>query len=108
MASIDRIHALRRHLLELLQDEPAHASFRRATTDLPVKLRGAKPSGQPHTPWRLVEHLRITQRDILEFSRDGRHQSPPWPEGYWPEADAPQKRTDWDRAAARSKRTVRR
>src|SRR5437016_4449658 len=90
--------ALRKLLLELLLDEPAHASFGRATADLPVDLRGAKPPGQPHTPWRLVEHMRIAQRDILEFSRDGRHKSPPWPEGYWPKEDAPASAKDWQRA----------
>lgn len=82
----------------MLRDEPAHASFARAVADLPPRLRGAKPPGQPHTQWRFVAHVRIAQRDILDFSRDGRHQSPPWPEGYWPEGDARQNRMDWDRA----------
>src|SRR4051812_32234870 len=94
----DDIDTLRKHLLELLNDEPAHVGFSRATADLPANLRGAKPPGQPHTPWRLVEHMRIAQRDILEFSRDGRHKSPPWPQGYWPKEDAPISANDWDRS----------
>ena len=98
MTAKDQTDALRKHLLELLQDEPAHAGFDRATADLPADLRGAKPAGQPHTPWRLVEHMRIAQRDILDFSRNGRHKSPPWPDGYWPKEDAPASAKDWDRS----------
>jgi DinB family protein len=54
----------------------------------------------PHTPWRLVEHLRIAQRDILEFTRNPRHVSPPWPEGYWPVGDAPPDDAAWNRSVA--------
>lgn len=98
MPGNDPIEVLRKHLLELLRDEPAHAGFSRGTADLPANLRGAKPSGQPHTAWRLVEHMRIAQRDILDFSRDGRHKSPPWPDGYWPKDDAPPSDQDWQRS----------
>jgi hypothetical protein len=98
MSNEEHIGTLRKHLLELLQDEPAHVSFKRATADLPAALRGAKPPGQPHTPWRLVEHMRIAQLDILEFSRDGRHKSPPWPDGYWPADDAPASAKEWQSA----------
>jgi hypothetical protein len=54
--------------------------------------------GVPHTPWRLLEHMRIAQWDILEFSRDPGHVSPAFPEGYWPEGDAPPEAQAWDRS----------
>ena len=89
---------MRKQLLELLQGGGAHLTFEEAVADLAPQWRGAKLPGQPHTPWRLVEHMRIAQRDIVDFSKDGRHQSPPWPQGYWPEGDAPPKATDWDKS----------
>ena len=73
---------LREHVLYLLKGEGAHATFDEVVKDLPAKLRGAKPRGVPHSPWRLLEHLRIAQEDILKFTQDARHKSPPWPEGY--------------------------
>ena len=92
--------ALREHLLYLLKGGGAHLDFDKAIAGLPAELRGAKPEGVPHTPWRLLEHMRIAQRDILEFSRDARHASPPWPEGYWPSGDAPPDEQAWDRSVA--------
>ena len=86
----------RKQLLELLRGGSAHLGFDEAVADLPAKLRGAKPPGQPHTPWRLVEHMRIAQNDILEFIRNPKHKSPKWPEGYWPPGDGPAKPGDWD------------
>src|SRR5829696_10477309 len=80
--------SLRDHLLELLRGGSAHLHFGKAIEGLPAELRGAKAPGLPHTPWQLLEHLRIAQWDILEFSRNETHVSPPWPEGYWPETPA--------------------
>jgi hypothetical protein len=91
---------LREHLLDLLGGGHAHLGFERATADLPAGLRGARPPGLPHTPWRLVEHLRIAQWDILRFSLDPGHISPEFPAGYWPEGDAPPDAGAWDRAVA--------
>ena len=90
--------ALRDHLLYLLRGDGAHLNFDAAVADLPPKLRGARPPGIPHTPWRLLEHLRIAQWDILEFSRNPRHVSPPWPDGYWPAGDAPPDDNAWHQA----------
>jgi uncharacterized damage-inducible protein DinB len=81
--------ALRDHLLYLLGGGGAHLSFDEAFGDVPAELQGAKPPGLPYTPWRLLEHMRIAQWDILEFIRNPAHVSPEWPEGYWPESDAP-------------------
>jgi len=90
--------ALREHLLYLLRGGGAHLDFEKAVAGLPAALRGAKPPRQPHTPWRLLEHLRIAQWDILEFSRNPRHVSPEFDAGYWPEGDAPPDAAAWDRS----------
>ena len=71
-------------LLDLLSGGGAHAKFDDASPGIPAKLRGQKPDGLPHSPWMLLEHMRIAQWDILEFSRNRKHVSPEWPEGYWP------------------------
>jgi hypothetical protein len=92
--------ALREHLLYLLRGGGAHLDFEKAVAGLPAALRGAKPPGQPHTPWRLVEHLRIAQWDILEFSRNARHVSPEFDAGYWPQGDAPPDADAWNRSLA--------
>ncbi len=75
-----------------------HATFEDAIKNLPPKLRGTKPENFPHSPWMLVEHLRIAQHDILEFSRNEKHESPKWPEGYWPKEAAPTSATAWDKS----------
>jgi hypothetical protein len=81
--------ALREHLLDLLRGKSAHVDFRKATTDFPEPMRGVRPAGADHSAWELVEHMRIAQWDILDFSRDAKHVSPAWPEGYWPARPEP-------------------
>jgi len=88
--------ALRQHLLELLRGRNAHADFDTTVADLPSRLRGVKPPGAPYTAWQLLEHMRIAQWDILEFSRDAKHKSPSWPEGYWPKTEAPPSAASWN------------
>ena len=92
--------ALREHVLYLLRDGGAHLNFDAAIADLPEDLRGARVAEVPHTPWRLVEHMRIAQWDILEFSRNPKHVSPKFPDGYWPQGDAPPSAQAWDRSVA--------
>lgn len=92
--------AIREQLLELLGGGHAHLDFDRAVADLPAALRGARPPGLPHSPWELVEHMRIAQRDILRFSVDPAHVSPAFPDGYWPGGDAPPDPDAWDRTIA--------
>jgi uncharacterized damage-inducible protein DinB len=92
--------ALRDHLLYLLRGGGAHLDFEKAIADLPAALHGAKAAGTPHTPWRLLEHMRIAQWDILEFSRNPKHVSPEFPDGYWPRGDAPPDDAAWDRSVA--------
>jgi hypothetical protein len=93
-----RDRVLREHLVRLLTKEQAHADFPRAVADFPPGLRGAKIPNSPHTPWQLLEHLRIAQWDILEFCRNPRHVSPSYPGGYWPPTDAPPDDAAWDRS----------
>ena len=90
--------ALREHLLYLLRNGGAHLKFDAAVADLPRELRGARPPGIPHTPWRLLEHMRIAQWDILEFSRDKDHVSPEFPKGYWSGTAAPPDAAAWDKS----------
>ena len=89
---------LREHVLYLLGGGGAHLDFEKAIAQLPAELRGAKPTGIPHTPWRLLEHLRIFQWDILEYSRNPKHVSPDFPDGYWPGSDAPPSDDAWDKS----------
>jgi uncharacterized damage-inducible protein DinB len=81
--------ALRDQLSRLLAWEDAHVGFDRAVADIPAELRGRQPAGVPYSPWQLLEHLRITQRDILDFCRNSDYQEREWPADYWPPAPAP-------------------
>jgi len=92
------LNALRKQLVETLTGRGAHADFDSAVAGFPVKRAGEKPAGAPHTAWQLLEHLRIAQWDILEFSRNPKHVSPEWPEGYWPPTDAPPEKAAWSRS----------
>jgi hypothetical protein len=92
--------SLRQHLVDLLKGGNAHAKFDEVITGIPLKLRGQKPPGLPHSPWMLLEHLRLAQRDILEFSRNKSYVSPDWPEGYWP-AEAPTNSSAWNESIKR-------
>jgi hypothetical protein len=93
--------ALRQHLLNLLAGKGAHVEFEEAIAGFPPELRGQRPAAAPHTAWQLLEHLRIAQWDILEFSRNPDHFSPEWPHGYWPETDAPPNAHAWDDSVRR-------
>jgi hypothetical protein len=91
----DHDKRLRDHLLYLLRDGGAHVNFDKTVEGLPARLRGVKPEGAPHTAWELLEHLRIAQWDILDFSRNPKHVSPEWPSGYWPRSEAPPNARAW-------------
>ena len=104
--STDHDASLRTHLIELLRGKGAHVDFDEAIEGLPEALRGARVRDLPFTPWRLLEHLRMAQWDILEFSRDPKHKSPEWPEGYWPEGDAPPTAAAWDSSVAAFRRDL--
>ena len=90
-----RDRSLREHLVYLMAGGGAHVSFDDAVARLPVPLRGARHSRAPYTAWELLEHMRIAQWDILEFSRNPAHVSPQWPAGYWPRSKAPSSTRAW-------------
>ena len=87
--------AVRKQLIASLTGSNAHQSFDAAVKDLPAELRGIKPDKLPYSIWQLVDHIRIAQWDILAFSRDATHESPPWPSGYWTEDLAPADEAAW-------------
>jgi DinB superfamily len=97
---MDKDRALRDHLLELLRCGSAHLDFDKAIADLPANLRGVRPEGTPHSVWELVEHLRFTQWDILDFSRNPGYATPSWPEDYWPKTPAPPNDAAWEESVA--------
>ena len=103
-ARSDPDRALRDHLVDLLGEGNAHVTFKDAIADWPAELRGVKPPGQPFTPWRLLEHIRISQWDIVEFTKSAKHVSPQWPAGYWPASDAPPDAAAWDKSVAHVER----
>jgi len=90
--------ALREQLLSLLKDGGAHLDFEAAIHGLPPALRGVRPAEGVHSAWELLEHLRIAQGDILEFTRDASHVSPEFPAGYWPASPEPPDQGAWDRS----------
>ena len=89
---------LREHVIYLLNGGGAHAKFDDVAKDIPEALRGVKPDGFPHSAWMLLEHLRLTQQDILEFSRNPKYKSPKWPEGYWPDTERPPSAAAWTKS----------
>ena len=93
--SSSRDRALREHLLYVFEGGGAHAKFGDVIGNLPAALRGRRVPGLPYTAWMLLEHLRIAQWDILEFSRNPNHVSPEFPSGYWPAQEAPPSEAAW-------------
>jgi hypothetical protein len=93
---------LRKQLIALLRGGQAHVTFDDALKDLPAELRGTVPPNLPYSAWQLLEHLRITQRDILNFSAPptGGYQPLEWPEGYWPKSPLPPGPRAWDQSIA--------
>ena len=87
---------LREHLVKLLSWEDAHVGFDAAVADLPTGLRGSAPAGLPYSPWQLVEHLRITQHDILDFCRNPGYREMAWPDDYWPRSASPPSPAAWN------------
>jgi hypothetical protein len=92
--------ALRAHLARLLDWQDAHASFDSAVENMPRQMQGVRPTGLPYSAWELLEHLRFTQWDILEFCRNPAYQEPNWPADYWPDSSAPPRPESWDESVA--------
>ena len=99
--SSSRDRAIREHLLYVFEGGGAHAKFGDVIGNLPAALRGRRVPGLPYTAWMLLEHLRIAQWDILEFSRNPNHVSPAFPSGYWPAQKAPPSEAAWTASVKR-------
>jgi hypothetical protein len=94
--------ALREQIAALLASGDAHQDFDSALDEVPASARGKRPSGAPHSAWELLEHMRIAQNDILEYSRgDASHVSPDFPSGYWPSSAEPPSDSAWDESVAK-------
>ena len=93
---MDTDKALRKHLIDLLQGGNAHVKFDDVIENFPPEVRGQKAANLPHSAWMLLEHMRIAQWDILEFSRSRKHKSPAWPKGYWPATADPPTAAQWN------------
>ena len=87
--------ALRDHLAALLEGGHAYMKVEEILGGFPASLVSSKIAGVVHTPWQLMEHIRIAQWDILEFSRDPGHVSPKFPDGYWPDSETPPDEESW-------------
>jgi hypothetical protein len=88
---------LREELLALLRGGNAHMPLEDAVADFPAEAMNLRPPNVPYTSWHLLEHLRRTQKDILEFIRDPQYVSPPWPAGYWPDPEARTDPAGWEK-----------
>jgi hypothetical protein len=105
-AVLQNVDSLRAHILDAMQGHQAHLDFEAAVDAFPVEWRGLKPHGASHTAWQLLEHIRIALHDILEFSRSRTHQSPNWPDGYWPKTCRPPSAEAWDMSVAAIRRDL--
>lgn len=93
--------SLRKHLDILLRMKGAHLSFEEAVAKFSPELRGVKPAGAPHSAWELLEHMRLAQDDILDFSRNPKYREKKFPDDYWPATEAPPSEEAWTASVAR-------
>lgn len=91
-------NALREQVSRALDWGEAHVDRKKAVKGIPAKDQGKRPKGSPHSPWELLEHMRIATWDILEFCRDAKHKSPDWPSEYWPKKPAPPNAAAWQKS----------
>jgi DinB superfamily len=89
---------IRRHLTQLLDWHDAHADFDSVVADVPAEVRGVRPEHLPYSLWQLLEHIRFTQYDILDFCRNPQYRTPKWPDDYWPDTEAPPASDSWQRS----------
>lgn len=93
----DQHKILINELIKLLEGGGAHATLKDALDGVPEEARGVKPNQLPYSIWQMAEHIRIAQWDMLEFSKDGNHQSPKWPDDYWLKESFPPDEAAWDK-----------
>ena len=89
---------LRKHLADTLRMKGAHLTLDEAVSDFPTDQRGAKPHGAPHSAWELLEHMRLAQEDILDFSRNPKYKERKFPDDYWPPTAEPPSPDAWDKS----------
>lgn len=99
-------NALREQLVEFLQGKGAHASTLDALKDFPSHLYSKRPAGSPHNAWQMLEHVRFTLRDLLDFCTDAKYRAPQWPDDYWPKHDAPSVPGKWAASVAALQRDL--
>jgi hypothetical protein len=91
---------MRDQLAKSLDWGEAHVDFDKAVAGLAPGLRGQRPAGLPHSPWQILEHLRIAQHDILDFALNPKYEQLKWPDDYWPDAPEPPDAAAWDNSVA--------
>jgi uncharacterized damage-inducible protein DinB len=97
--------SMTRELLSRLLDwEDARVGFDAAISGIPPRYRGVKPAGAPHTLWQLLEHIRIAQHDILDFSVNASYREQKWPDDYWPRREKPPSAAAWERSVKQVRR----
>ena len=101
---MDSSEVTRRQLSRLLERSDAHTGFDAAVADIAPEVRGIRPTGLPHSAWELLEHIRLAQRDILDFCLDGPYPERAWPDEYWPPTPEPPSPEAWDESVAAVKR----
>lgn len=97
---MEQIGMLREQLIKLLGWQDAHVNFNEAVEGIPPQLQGVRPEGLPYSVWQLLEHIRLTQRDILDFCRNPAYQAPKWPDEYWPKSPIPPTPEAWQESVA--------
>ncbi|MCX2743166.1 DinB family protein [Mangrovivirga sp. M17] len=95
--------SLRPLLRKILNWEDAHVNFDNAINNIPEKMRGIRHKDIPYSLWELIEHIRLSQYDILEFCRNPDYKEMPWPDAYWPDSAAPESSDEWDRSISKYK-----
>jgi len=95
---------LRQQILDLLTRDHAHAGFDAAVKNMPPEIRGKRPRGAEHSPWEILEHLRLAQADMLDYIRNPKYVAREWPAGYWPKTQKPPDEAAWDKSVKAFKR----
>jgi uncharacterized damage-inducible protein DinB len=93
-------HSVRQELSAFLRGGQAHATLDAAVKNMPASLLDKKPAGSPHNAWQMLEHIRITLHDLLEFCTNPKYEALQWPEGYWPKEESPKASTAWGHSVA--------
>jgi hypothetical protein len=95
---------LREQLARFIDSGEAHVTAEAAMADIDPALQGKRPPGLPHSPWELLEHIRITQHDILDFCVNPKYEEMKWPDDYWPKSPAPPAADSWSKSVAEFRR----